>query len=108
MFQGGSTKVVEDVFQRLRIQEQRGNSNARVAPDRAWATLITRQVISQVQHYEEVSHSSVGLKRYHEDLRQVATQRWYTPAKHRPLLPLQDVVSTRQEARALVPFCVEA
>ena len=55
MYSLGTTKGVEDGFQRLRIQEQRGNSNNRVAPARAWACLINRKELSAVQHYKEIS-----------------------------------------------------
>eukprot|EP00974_Lingulodinium_polyedra_P092565 8967968-Lingulodinium_polyedra.AAC.1 len=70
MYTLGSTKGIEDGFQRLRGQEQRGNTNCRVAPDRAWCALINRQVISMVQHFPEVDWRAVSLKRYHEELRQ--------------------------------------
>ena len=78
MFAFGSTKPIEDGFQRLRVLEQRGQANQVVSCQRAWACLINRRILSQVHRFPEVDFSTVGLKRYHENLPKEPTKTWFT------------------------------
>ena len=49
MFAMVTTKPIEDGFQRLRVQEQRGQSSKTVTLDRMWHTLVTQGVLPRSQ-----------------------------------------------------------
>ena len=97
-FAAGTTKVIEDGFQRLRALEQRGQCNKKVVVDRMWAQLITQRLLSSVHAFEEIDFSSVGLKRFYEELPRRLAPGDFKPGSVRPVLPLHHLVSAKQEA----------
>ena len=97
-FAVGTTKVIEDGFQRLRALEQRGQCNKKVVVDRMWAQLITQRLLSSVHAFEEIDFSSVGLKRFYEELPRRPAPGDFKPGSVRPVLPLHHLVSAKQEA----------
>ena len=100
MFSMVSTKCIEDGFQRLRVQETRGQSSRVVRLDRMWHTLVTKGVLSRVHKFPEISFRDIGEKRALEELPRQPPQSLYKPSSRKPALKLHDVSS---EAQAVIP-----
>lgn len=101
-FSFGSTKICEDAFQRLRVQEQRGQSNQKVRLARVWHTLVAKQLLGRIHGFCEVDYQAVGLKRYYEDLPKEPARGVYRQKGHKPVLPLHTVTGDTPEARRLI------
>ena len=97
-----STKLVEDAFQRLRVQETRGQASRVVRYERMWHTLVSKNILEGLHNYQEIDFKSVGYKRTLEELPRHPPKKLYTPAGHKPALPLHQVVSTKQQALHVV------
>ena len=97
MFAAVSTKAVEDSFQRLRVVEQRGQSNARVTAGRMWHVLITKGILRTLHHYDEVDFRTVGHKRELEELPRRPSRNLYRPQSRNTCLPLHTVSGKNAE-----------
>eukprot|EP00974_Lingulodinium_polyedra_P033201 3193754-Lingulodinium_polyedra.AAC.1 len=91
-----TTKPVEDAFQRLRVQEQRGQANQKVALERVWFTLLRTGVLSGVHAFTEINYESVSWKRKVTELPKKVPPSWFKPSSRKPLLPLQRVAGQAQ------------
>eukprot|EP00971_Amphidinium_carterae_P054855 1081120-Amphidinium_carterae.1 len=49
-----STKIIEDGFQRIRVQQLRGQSSSIVGPMRAYHTVMQQGVLNKLHHFPEV------------------------------------------------------
>ena len=96
MFSCISTKHIEDAFQRLRVQEQRGQSNMRVRNDRAWSCLITQQILSTLHGFDEISFRDAGLKRALEGGKRIG-KSVCSPGSMKSVMPLHKVASAQSK-----------
>jgi len=62
VFALGSTKVIEDAWQRARCMEDRAQASNTLCPQSLMFTQIQRQVASVVHQYPEVSHTDMDLR----------------------------------------------
>ena len=93
-----STKAIEDGFQRLRVQEQRGQANQVVDPARIWHCLVVRGVLGQVHKHPEVNWGAVGHKRAMQELPRQPKASWYRPYSRRTALPLHQISGLTEQA----------
>ena len=99
-----TTKHIKDGFQRLRVQEQRGQSSKTVSMERMWHSLVTQGVLNRVHKYNEISFRSVSHKRAFEELPRVPDRSTYRPWTSKPVLPVHQVSSTKREVFLWVIF----
>ena len=96
-FRVGSTKVIEDAFQRARTVEERAQSNQVVSLPRMWHTLTQRQVLDAVHRIDTVDFRQCSRKRALEELPKKLSPKLFEPQAAAAKLPLSKVVSQSKQ-----------
>ena len=85
--------------------EARAQANRVVSPGRMWLTLVNKEVLTKVHHFETVRWQDVGEKRFYHELPRLPDKAAYTPSCRKPVLALHKVSSTKEKASSSVsPF----
>ena len=60
--------------------------------------LLNRQILGKVRSFPDIDFTTVGMKRYHEDLPKKPKASWFKPGCGRPVLPLHHATSLSDTA----------
>lgn len=89
----GTTKVIEDAWQRVRSMEDRAQCNKAVPPQTIWFTEVQRRVASEIHHWPEVDFRSCD-PRAVPLLPKVVPRSAFDPKGEKDKLNAQAMVST--------------
>lgn len=93
LFELGQTKLIEDLFKRLRVAETRGQNSKSVKPERARVIGIARSVLNIVHRYPEVDYKDCPQGASQRDLPWRPEKSHYQPGSSKPAVPCYEIVS---------------